>query len=189
MPALPASSPPLPPAFLPAFACPLPGLPDQPFNIPQPQNRVKEKMEWKDGTRVKALSTTAALCREVAALRRPGGVHARRDCLRRCPVERFFGSEHCAGVSAKPSPLPLLSAAMASAKQRQKQLAELRAAFNLADKDGSGSIDLQELRQVLRALGQFPTPVELADLMPRMDANKNGVASPCSAFSALCTLC
>lgn len=42
---------------------------------------------------------------------------------------------------------------------------------------GSGSIDLQELRQVLRALGQFPTPVELAELMERVDANGNGVAS------------
>ncbi|KAL4438491.1 hypothetical protein ABPG77_000139 [Micractinium sp. CCAP 211/92] len=64
---------------------------------------------------------------------------------------------------------------MASEKQRQKQLAELRAAFDIADKDGSGSIDLHELRQVLRALGQFPTPVELAELMERMDANRNGV--------------
>lgn len=30
---------------------------------------------------------------------------------------------------------------------------------------------------MLRALGQFPTPVELAELMERMDANRNGVAS------------
>ncbi len=31
---------------------------------------------------------------------------------------------------------------------------------------------------MLRALGQFPTPVELAELMERMDANRNGVVSP-----------
>lgn len=37
---------------------------------------------------------------------------------------------------------------------------------------GSGSIDLHELRQVLKAMGQYPTPVELAELMGRMDADK-----------------
>ncbi|PSC74754.1 Calmodulin [Micractinium conductrix] len=43
------------------------------------------------------------------------------------------------------------------------------------DKDGSGSIDMVELRGVLKSLGQYPTPVELADLLQRMDANGNGV--------------
>ncbi|EFN51056.1 hypothetical protein CHLNCDRAFT_55421 [Chlorella variabilis] len=56
----------------------------------------------------------------------------------------------------------------------EKQLKELRAAFNMFDSDGSGSIDLSELQNVLRAMGQFPTPVELAQLMERMDADGNG---------------
>lgn len=34
-----------------------------------------------------------------------------------------------------------------------------------------------ELRGVLKSLGQYPTPVELADLLQRMDANGNGVVS------------
>ena len=37
---------------------------------------------------------------------------------------------------------------------------------------GSGTIDVHEMRAVLRALGQFPTAAELAELMQRMDANQ-----------------
>ncbi|KAI3424476.1 hypothetical protein D9Q98_010026 [Chlorella vulgaris] len=56
----------------------------------------------------------------------------------------------------------------------EKQEKELRAAFNMFDKDSSGSIDVSELKLVLRAMGQFPTPTELAELMQRMDADGNG---------------
>ncbi|PRW55898.1 Calmodulin [Chlorella sorokiniana] len=59
-------------------------------------------------------------------------------------------------------------------QQRRKALREV---FDMFDKDGSGTIDVHELRAVLRALGQFPTAAELADLMQRMDANQDGSIS------------
>lgn len=59
--------------------------------------------------------------------------------------------------------------------QHDRLLAGLRTAFDMFDKDGSGSIDIHELAQVLKSLGQYPTPVELAELMERMDTNRNGV--------------
>ena len=55
-----------------------------------------------------------------------------------------------------------------------RRVAELRTAFALFDRDGSGSIDLAELRACLRALGQHPTPVELMRLHAAMDANGDG---------------
>lgn len=44
----------------------------------------------------------------------------------------------------------------------------------MVDKDGSGTLEIGELKQVLRAMGQFPSPSELAELMERMDGNGNG---------------
>lgn len=47
----------------------------------------------------------------------------------------------------------------------------------MVDKDGNGTLEIGELKQVLRAMGQFPSPSELAELMERMDANGNGACS------------
>lgn len=61
-----------------------------------------------------------------------------------------------------------------------RRVAELRTAFALFDRDGSGSIDLAELRACLRALGQHPTPVELMRLHAAMDTNGDGGEFSCS---------
>ncbi|KAI7838927.1 hypothetical protein COHA_007289 [Chlorella ohadii] len=60
------------------------------------------------------------------------------------------------------------------ADRRQQRRKALREVFDMFDKDSSGTIDAHELRAVLRALGQFPTAAELAELMQRMDANQDG---------------
>jgi len=56
----------------------------------------------------------------------------------------------------------------------EEQLQSLRQAFALFDKDDSGSIDASELKACLRAMGHYPTPMELEDLMRRMDTDGNG---------------
>ena len=54
------------------------------------------------------------------------------------------------------------------------QLAELKEAFSLFDKDGDGSITAKELGTVLRSLGQKPTEAELQDMINEVDADGNG---------------
>lgn len=39
---------------------------------------------------------------------------------------------------------------------------------------GNGSIDAGELRGLLQSLGQYPTPLELIDMMERMDTDGSG---------------
>lgn len=39
---------------------------------------------------------------------------------------------------------------------------------------GSGTIDLQELKQVLHSLGHYPSAFELQELMDAMDTNRSG---------------
>lgn len=55
------------------------------------------------------------------------------------------------------------------------QEAELRQAFELFDKDGSGSIDKQELASVMLSLGVDMTESELATLYVQMDPSGDGV--------------
>jgi len=62
------------------------------------------------------------------------------------------------------------------------QEAELRQAFELFDKDGSGSIDKEELKACLAALGQDLTDSELALLYTQMDPSGDGVID----FSEFC---
>jgi len=47
-------------------------------------------------------------------------------------------------------------------------------AFSLWDKDGSGSIDKDELSAVFKACGQNPSDKELDILMKQVDLNGNG---------------
>lgn len=56
----------------------------------------------------------------------------------------------------------------------KKHLRELRQAFALFDKDGSGSIDATELLACLKSMGLHPTPHELDELLARMDTDGNG---------------
>jgi len=51
---------------------------------------------------------------------------------------------------------------------------ELKDAFSLFDKDGSGTICMTELGSVMRAVGQNPTQQELEDIMNKADLDKSG---------------
>ena len=64
-------------------------------------------------------------------------------------------------------------------KPRPKELdpqqeAELRQAFELFDKDGSGSIDKQELKAVMQSLGQDLSESDLSTLYVQMDPSGDG---------------
>ena len=57
-------------------------------------------------------------------------------------------------ASAQPlSPTPAELAARADLARSERLVAELREAFDAYDSDGNGTIDLNELKQMMRALG------------------------------------
>eukprot|EP00193_Tetraselmis_chui_P004224 CAMPEP_0177754182 /NCGR_PEP_ID=MMETSP0491_2-20121128/1870_1 /TAXON_ID=63592 /ORGANISM="Tetraselmis chuii, Strain PLY429" /LENGTH=234 /DNA_ID=CAMNT_0019269543 /DNA_START=499 /DNA_END=1203 /DNA_ORIENTATION=+ len=56
----------------------------------------------------------------------------------------------------------------------ERRVRDLREAFELFDKDGSGCISGDELASVMRALGQNPTPEEIEDMMNGIDDNSDG---------------
>lgn len=56
----------------------------------------------------------------------------------------------------------------------ERRVRDLREAFELFDKDGSGSISTEELASVMRALGQNPTPEEIQDMVNGIDDNSDG---------------
>nr|XP_037276736.1 calmodulin-A-like [Rhipicephalus microplus] len=66
----------------------------------------------------------------------------------------------------------------------EETIAELREAFALFDKKGSGTISTKELGNVIRALGQNPTEAELKDMIAEVDTNGNGTVG-CSEFIAM----
>ena len=49
--------------------------------------------------------------------------------------------------------------------------AELREAFSLFDKDGSGTISNEELEVVMKSLGQNPTEEELEEMIKEVDVD------------------
>ncbi|XP_006819033.1 neo-calmodulin-like [Saccoglossus kowalevskii] len=55
-----------------------------------------------------------------------------------------------------------------------EQIADLKEAFALFDKDGDGSITVKELGIVMRSLGQYPTEAELQDIVNEVDADGDG---------------
>lgn len=54
---------------------------------------------------------------------------------------------------------------------------ELQKAFEVFDRDGSGSISTDELRQVMKKLGQDLTDSEINDMIKMADKDGNGVIS------------
>ena len=56
----------------------------------------------------------------------------------------------------------------------EEQIAEIKEAFSLFDKDGDNTITTKELGTVMRSLGQDPTDEELNDVIHEVDANGNG---------------
>ncbi|TNV75587.1 hypothetical protein FGO68_gene7648 [Halteria grandinella] len=51
---------------------------------------------------------------------------------------------------------------------------EIHTAFNLFDKDGSGNIDMKEMREAMRALGVYLSKDEVRRMMSSVDTDGNG---------------
>ncbi|XP_019500082.1 PREDICTED: calmodulin-like [Hipposideros armiger] len=59
----------------------------------------------------------------------------------------------------------------------KEQVAEFKAAFTRFDKNGDGTISVQELGDVMRTLGQNPSEAELKDIIARVDTDGDGAIS------------
>ena len=59
-------------------------------------------------------------------------------------------------------------------KLDEDQINEYKEAFQIFDKDGSGSIDVYELRRVFRSLGKNLTRQEVQDLFDEVDTDGSG---------------
>ena len=55
----------------------------------------------------------------------------------------------------------------------KEQVAELKQAFEMFDKDKGGSINTKELGNIMRAMGMNPTEGEILDLLN--EVSKNGL--------------
>jgi len=55
-----------------------------------------------------------------------------------------------------------------------EEIAEFREAFELFDKDNSGSVSAEELGAVMKALGHTPSEQELKDMINEVDLDGNG---------------
>ncbi|EED17074.1 troponin C, putative [Talaromyces stipitatus ATCC 10500] len=56
----------------------------------------------------------------------------------------------------------------------EEQISRFREAFAVFDKDGNGEITAEELRDVMRSLGQNPTESELQDIVNELDVDHTG---------------
>jgi calmodulin len=56
----------------------------------------------------------------------------------------------------------------------EEQILEFKEAFKLFDKDGGGSIDVEELGDAMRALGSDPDPEELQQMVDEVDEDGSG---------------
>jgi calmodulin len=56
----------------------------------------------------------------------------------------------------------------------ETQVAEFKECFEMFDKDGGGTLDIEELRYVLTLLGCRMTPEEIEDMMSEVDENGSG---------------
>jgi len=81
----------------------------------------------------------------------------------------------CCRLMRKRALAPEISAVSQSPDQLpEEQIAEIKEAFSLFDKDGDGTITSKELGTVMCSLGQKPTDAELVDMINEVDANGNG---------------
>ncbi|CAI9116584.1 OLC1v1017770C1 [Oldenlandia corymbosa var. corymbosa] len=55
-----------------------------------------------------------------------------------------------------------------------EQMSEFAEVFSIVDKDKDGFISAEELRTVMRSIGQNPTEAELQDIFNKLDADQNG---------------
>ena len=67
-----------------------------------------------------------------------------------------------------------------------EQIAEFREAFDLFDADGSGTIDLKEMRVAMKALGFSPSAEEVRKMISEVDADGSGMID-FEEFQALMT--
>ena len=59
------------------------------------------------------------------------------------------------------------------------QLEEFQEAFDMFDKDGGGSIDAGELKELLASVGEYPSDEELHSMVSAVDADgTGGVCAP-----------
>lgn len=56
-------------------------------------------------------------------------------------------------------------------------ISEFKEAFSLFDKDGNGTITSKELGTAMRSLGQYPTEVDLQDMINEIDADGKTILS------------
>ena len=57
----------------------------------------------------------------------------------------------------------------------QSEIAEIREAFCVFDKDGDGCISVTEMKNVMHTLGQSPSETEIQNMISQADADGNGV--------------
>eukprot|EP01048_Picozoa_sp_COSAG05_P015133 COSAG05_NODE_1790_length_4082_cov_21.604162_5_plen_179_part_01 len=63
----------------------------------------------------------------------------------------------------------------AESKLTEQQIAQAREVFDSYDKDGSGAISADELRELMLVLGERPDPARLQKMVEEVDDNNNGV--------------
>ena len=63
---------------------------------------------------------------------------------------------------------------MAKSGLSQSELSEFREIFNLVDLDGGGSIDLEELRELMELLGMDASKDEMAAMVAEIDSTNSG---------------
>ena len=61
-----------------------------------------------------------------------------------------------------------------SKKRNSQREDALKAAFSLFDKNGDGSIEKHEIREVLSSMGVQPSETDLSDMIAECDVNGNG---------------
>lgn len=57
---------------------------------------------------------------------------------------------------------------------KQERDQEITTIFNMFDKNGDGQLQNDEIESFLIAIGQSPTPDEVASIIEKLDADKNG---------------